>query len=193
MLWYIHPVPPDVSSRDLLRTAKSPEALPWAAVGYSLHLARLPTSIHDGFVQAWVIFGFTSLCSHRSFQCFRPYRIDGIKFGGLARAEALPCPTLAFIPTLNAGLSRSLFIRRIWSFQKILPEDTREINIKYADQKPYETNELIGKVTLSEILRAPQLRSCWIGYCFDQAHSGNGYMTEAVTPCRQVACKERAA
>ncbi|MDN4594711.1 GNAT family N-acetyltransferase [Polycladomyces subterraneus] len=42
------------------------------------------------------------------------------------------------------------------------------------------TNELIGKVTLSEILHAPHLRSCWIGYYLDQAHNGNGYMTEAV-------------
>jgi [ribosomal protein S5]-alanine N-acetyltransferase len=42
-----------------------------------------------------------------------------------------------------------------------------------------ETRELIGKVTLSEILRGP-LQSCFIGYYLDKNHNGKGYMTEAV-------------
>jgi len=41
------------------------------------------------------------------------------------------------------------------------------------------TGELIGKVTLSEVARGA-LQSCWIGYYLDQAHNGQGYMTEAV-------------
>lgn len=42
-----------------------------------------------------------------------------------------------------------------------------------------ETDELIGNVTLSEVLRGP-LQSCYIGYYLDQGHNGRGYMTEAV-------------
>ncbi|SFJ71527.1 GNAT family N-acetyltransferase [Thermoflavimicrobium dichotomicum] len=44
-----------------------------------------------------------------------------------------------------------------------------------------ETNELIGNVALTEVLRAPFLLSCYIGYYLDQKHNGKGYMTEAVT------------
>jgi ribosomal-protein-alanine N-acetyltransferase len=42
-----------------------------------------------------------------------------------------------------------------------------------------ENEQLIGKVTLSEILRGP-LQSCFIGYNLDNSHNGKGYMTEAV-------------
>jgi ribosomal-protein-alanine N-acetyltransferase len=42
-----------------------------------------------------------------------------------------------------------------------------------------ETGELIGNVTLSEVLRGP-LQSCFIGYYLDKYHNGKGYMTEAV-------------
>lgn len=42
-----------------------------------------------------------------------------------------------------------------------------------------ETDELIGNVALSEILRGP-LQSCYIGYYLDQQQNGKGYMTEAV-------------
>jgi hypothetical protein len=42
-------------ARVLPHTAEAPEALPLVAVGFSLHLAWQPTSIHDGIVQAWVI------------------------------------------------------------------------------------------------------------------------------------------
>ncbi|MET3288297.1 UNVERIFIED_CONTAM: ribosomal-protein-alanine N-acetyltransferase [Brevibacillus sp. OAP136] len=42
-----------------------------------------------------------------------------------------------------------------------------------------DTGELIGNVTLSEVLRGP-LQSCFIGYYLDQAHNGKGYVTEAV-------------
>lgn len=42
-----------------------------------------------------------------------------------------------------------------------------------------ETDELIGSVALSEILRG-SLQSCYIGYYLDQQHNGKGYMTEAV-------------
>lgn len=42
-----------------------------------------------------------------------------------------------------------------------------------------DTDELIGNVTLSEVLRGA-LQSCYIGYMLDQRHNGKGYMTEAV-------------
>ncbi len=42
-----------------------------------------------------------------------------------------------------------------------------------------ETEELIGSVTLSEVLRGP-LQGCFIGYTLDKHHNGKGYMTEAV-------------
>ncbi|MCL6597744.1 MAG: GNAT family N-acetyltransferase [Alicyclobacillus macrosporangiidus] len=42
-----------------------------------------------------------------------------------------------------------------------------------------ETDELIGVVSLTEIVRGP-LQTCWIGYYLDQAHNGHGYTTEAV-------------
>jgi ribosomal-protein-alanine N-acetyltransferase len=42
-----------------------------------------------------------------------------------------------------------------------------------------ETNQLIGSVALSEILRGA-LQSCYIGYYLDQQQNGKGYMTEAV-------------
>jgi ribosomal-protein-alanine N-acetyltransferase len=42
-----------------------------------------------------------------------------------------------------------------------------------------ETGELIGKITLSEVVRG-HLQSCWIGYYLDKDHNGKGYMTEAV-------------
>lgn len=41
------------------------------------------------------------------------------------------------------------------------------------------TDELIGNVTLSEVLRG-SLQSCYIGYTLDQKHNGKGYMAEAV-------------
>ena len=42
-----------------------------------------------------------------------------------------------------------------------------------------ETNELIGKVILSEVLYGP-FKSCCIGGYLDLYHNGKGYMTEAV-------------
>ncbi|WML46023.1 GNAT family protein [Neobacillus sp. PS3-40] len=42
-----------------------------------------------------------------------------------------------------------------------------------------ETNELIGRVDLTEILRGG-LQSCFIGYFLDQNFNGKGIMTEAV-------------
>ncbi|MFI8706888.1 GNAT family N-acetyltransferase [Bacillus sp. NPDC077411] len=42
-----------------------------------------------------------------------------------------------------------------------------------------ETGELIGSVTLFEVLRGP-LQRCFIGYTLDKHHNGKGYMTEAV-------------
>ncbi|MGG2094395.1 GNAT family protein [Bacillus sp. S13(2024)] len=42
-----------------------------------------------------------------------------------------------------------------------------------------ETEELIGNITLTEVLRGP-LQSCYIGYYLDKNHNGKGYMTEAV-------------
>ncbi|SEN46450.1 GNAT family N-acetyltransferase [Lihuaxuella thermophila] len=42
-----------------------------------------------------------------------------------------------------------------------------------------ETGELIGNITLSEVVRGA-LQSGWIGYALDQDHNGKGYMTEAV-------------
>lgn len=41
------------------------------------------------------------------------------------------------------------------------------------------TDELIGNVTLSEVLRGP-LQSCFIGYYLNFQHNGKGYMQEAV-------------
>lgn len=42
-----------------------------------------------------------------------------------------------------------------------------------------EAGELIGSVTLFEVLRGP-LQSCFIGYALDKHRNGKGYMTEAV-------------
>jgi ribosomal-protein-alanine N-acetyltransferase len=41
------------------------------------------------------------------------------------------------------------------------------------------TEELVGIVELTEVLRGP-LQSCWIGYYLDQEQNGHGYTTEAV-------------
>lgn len=42
-----------------------------------------------------------------------------------------------------------------------------------------DTDELIGIVTLSEVLRGA-LQSCYIGYMLDEQQNGKGYMTESV-------------
>ncbi|MFE8699693.1 GNAT family N-acetyltransferase [Cytobacillus sp. FJAT-54145] len=42
-----------------------------------------------------------------------------------------------------------------------------------------ETNQLIGNLTLSEVIRG-DLQSCWIGYYLDKDQNGKGYMTKAV-------------
>jgi [ribosomal protein S5]-alanine N-acetyltransferase len=52
-----------------------------------------------------------------------------------------------------------------------------------------DTDELIGSVSLSEILRGP-LQSCYIGYYLDQQQNGKGYMTEAVILAVDFAFKE---
>lgn len=52
-----------------------------------------------------------------------------------------------------------------------------------------ETDELIGNVALTEILRGP-LQSCYIGYYMDQQQNGKGYMTEAVILAVDFAFKE---
>lgn len=62
-----------------------------------------------------------------------------------------------------------------------------EKSISRAEQDTYysfgifltETEQLIGNVTLSEVLRG-DLQSCWIGYSLDKVQNGKGYMTEAV-------------
>ena len=41
------------------------------------------------------------------------------------------------------------------------------------------TDELIGIVELTEVLRGP-LQTCWIGYYVDQPHNGNGYTTQSI-------------
>ncbi|MGG3623491.1 GNAT family protein [Bacillus gobiensis] len=41
------------------------------------------------------------------------------------------------------------------------------------------SEELIGKVTLSEVVRGA-IQGCFIGYYLDKQHNGKGYMTEAV-------------
>jgi len=45
------------------------------------------------------------------------------------------------------------------------------------DRKP--DNALIGTIHFSNVLRG-NFQSCRVGYKLDQAHSGNGYMTEAM-------------
>jgi ribosomal-protein-alanine N-acetyltransferase len=52
-----------------------------------------------------------------------------------------------------------------------------------------ETDQLIGNVALTEILRGP-LQSCYIGYSMDQQQNGKGYMTEAVMLAVDFAFKE---
>jgi ribosomal-protein-alanine N-acetyltransferase len=42
-----------------------------------------------------------------------------------------------------------------------------------------ENNELIGSVSLTEVLRGA-LQGCFVGYYLDKACNGKGYMTEAV-------------
>ena len=42
-----------------------------------------------------------------------------------------------------------------------------------------ESQELIGVLSLTEIVRGPY-QSCWLGYYLDQAQNGHGYTTEAV-------------
>lgn len=42
-----------------------------------------------------------------------------------------------------------------------------------------ETGQLVGVVSLTEIVRGP-IQSCWLGYYLDQAQNGHGYTTEAV-------------
>lgn len=51
------------------------------------------------------------------------------------------------------------------------------------------TDELIGSIGLSEIMRGP-LQSCFIGYSLDKEHNGKGYMTEAVKLAVDFAFKE---
>lgn len=43
----------------------------------------------------------------------------------------------------------------------------------------FSSDELIGIVTLTEVVRGP-LQAGWVGYYLDQAHNGRGYTTEAV-------------
>lgn len=52
-----------------------------------------------------------------------------------------------------------------------------------------ETDQLIGNVALTEILRG-SLQSCYIGYSMDQQQNGKGYMTEAVILAVDFAFKE---
>ncbi|MFB5189839.1 GNAT family N-acetyltransferase [Alicyclobacillus fastidiosus] len=42
-----------------------------------------------------------------------------------------------------------------------------------------ENDELIGNVSLTEIVRGP-LQTCWMGYYLDQSQNGRGFVTEAV-------------
>lgn len=42
-----------------------------------------------------------------------------------------------------------------------------------------ETNELIGVIDLTEVVRGP-MQACWLGYFLDRAQNGRGYTTEAV-------------
>lgn len=66
-------------------------------------------------------------------------------------------------------------LNRIKSIMK-----NRELEVEYSfGIYLIGTGELIGKVTLSEVVRGP-IQSCFIGYYLDKDHNGNGYMTEAV-------------
>jgi len=74
------------------------------------------------------------------------------------------------------------------SFYKLRArEDSIRDSIKQReDDKQYsfgifkkDTDELVGNIALSEILR-DSLQSCYIGYYLDIQHNGKGYMTEAV-------------
>jgi len=42
-----------------------------------------------------------------------------------------------------------------------------------------ETDELIGTIALSDILRGG-IQSCYVGYSLDEVHNGKGYATEAL-------------
>lgn len=42
-----------------------------------------------------------------------------------------------------------------------------------------DSDELVGVITLSDIIRGP-IQSCFVGYSMDQDHNGKGFMTEAV-------------
>lgn len=52
-----------------------------------------------------------------------------------------------------------------------------------------ETDELIGNIALTEVLRGP-LQSCYVGYYLDERCNGKGYMTEAVKLVVDYAFKE---
>ncbi|NBI30851.1 GNAT family N-acetyltransferase [Chengkuizengella marina] len=52
-----------------------------------------------------------------------------------------------------------------------------------------ESRELIGNISLSEVVRS-DLQSCWLGYYLDKHQNGKGYMTEAVNLAVDYAFKE---
>ncbi|MGA9173705.1 MAG: GNAT family protein, partial [Thermoactinomyces sp.] len=68
---------------------------------------------------------------------------------------------------------------RLWAIQKA--EKLRKEGQSYSFGIFLKaTDELIVNVTLSEVLPAPRLRSCYIGYYLEKEHNGKGYMTEPV-------------
>jgi [ribosomal protein S5]-alanine N-acetyltransferase len=52
-----------------------------------------------------------------------------------------------------------------------------------------ERNELVGRVSLSNIVRGP-FQSCHLGYWVSRAHNGRGFATEAVAEMKRVAFLE---
>ncbi len=52
-----------------------------------------------------------------------------------------------------------------------------------------ETSELIGEISLFEVIRGP-LQKCMLGYSLDQRHNGKGYMSEAVRQVVEFAFNE---
>ncbi|MGE5703460.1 MAG: GNAT family N-acetyltransferase [Clostridia bacterium] len=53
----------------------------------------------------------------------------------------------------------------------------------------HESNELIGRISLTSIARGP-FQNANLGYYLDQQYNGKGYATEAVSLCTQFAFRE---
>ncbi len=106
---------------------------------------------------------------------------------------------LRFLEERDAPAMRDLHLRNREFFRKYITsrndafytlEGQREAILKSVLQRENgerysfgvflkDTGELIGNVTLSQVLR-DGLQSCFIGYYLDERQNGQGYMTEAV-------------